>query len=375
MINFHCHNCQKKIGVEDACVGRKVKCPGCGAAVAVPHLPAEDSPAPTPAVARPAGLAPASRRNPSIERIGLSVLVVVALTAIIFGNSVTRLFFVLVVLTTLYGYWLGASKVAAVFGGMLATVVLAVPAGKAFESPLGSALGLSGLAGRIGSIAIVGLIEVVVVSAVLQIIIGRVVKQRPAWRRYDRLAGSGLGLLEGALLGFVSIWAVLSLGPIAATSLVRTEGPEGAARSNPAARCVVAVAALARRSGVGRLANALNPLDELRLIALCRKGLIVLNDPVTRDAFVSHHAIQGIKRRPSVRQALDRLSADPETRRIIESEAGITAEDLRTILNSPTLLSILDETGLVTELSPIADDLEQAIDEALERVSPEPRGD
>ena len=123
------------------------------------------------------------------------------------------------------------------------------------------------------------------------------------------------------------------------------------------------------------MADAVNPLDELRLIALCRKGLIVLNDPVARDAFVSHPAIQGIKRRPSVRQALDRLSADPETRRIIESEAGITAEDLRTILNSPTLLSVLDETGLVTELSPIADDLEQAIDEALERVSPEPRDD
>ena len=114
------------------------------------------------------------------------------------------------------------------------------------------------------------------------------------------------------------------------------------------------------------------PFDELRLMALIRKGLIVLTSPVARDAFVNHPAIRSLEQRPSVRQALDRLSADSEIKRIVESEAGITADDLRTILTSPTLLSILDETGLMTELSPIADDLEQAIDEALERVSPEP---
>ncbi len=42
---------------------------------------------------------------------------------------------------------------------------------------------------------------------------------------------------------------------------------------------------------------------------------------------------------------------------------------LRAILDSPTLLAILDETNLVADLSPIADDIERAIDQALEHIA------
>ena len=36
MLKFHCHNCDAKIGVPDAHMGRKVKCPVCAQAVSVP---------------------------------------------------------------------------------------------------------------------------------------------------------------------------------------------------------------------------------------------------------------------------------------------------------------------------------------------------
>ncbi len=116
--------------------------------------------------------------------------------------------------------------------------------------------------------------------------------------------------------------------------------------------------------------DAVNPLAELRLITLFEHGLIVLNDPGARDAFVGHPAIEGIKRRPSVQLALDMLRADPQISQIVESEDGITGEELRAILDSPTLLAILDETNLVADLSPIADDIEHAIDQALEHLAP-----
>lgn len=398
MIRFHCQSCAQKIRMDDAHAGRRVKCPACAHVLVVPHPQEQESPtavasrprvgaagtkrndprpsSPRAVCKRSAGSSvdagqgkstPATTRRRSIELVFLGGLIVIATVALVFGTLVTKLFFLLVLLTTLNGYWLGASKVSAVFAGMLVAVLLAVPTGTAFEGAIGGLFGLSGLIGRLTSIATCGAVEMLIVAGVLQIVLRKLLKNRPAWRRYDKLAGSGLGLLEGAMLGFLLIWAVLVLEPLAVS---RVQSP-GAASSNAVAERVVAIAEVVRSSRLGQMADAANPLDEMRLITLSQKCLVILNDPVRRVAFVNHPTVVGIKQRPSFEQAMDILHDDPRVRQIVESEAEVTADDLFALLNGPALLRILDETTLAAELSAIADDVERAIDEAVEQSSPE----
>ncbi|MCP4589235.1 MAG: hypothetical protein GY842_00685, partial [bacterium] len=184
---------------------------------------------------------------------------------LIFGNNVTRLFILLVAFTVANGYWLGASRVAAAFGGMIAAVVLALPLGKACAGAMGAVVGTTGLTNRMVSIGVAAVIVAVVITIGLQVALNRALKRRPAWKEYDRPVGAGIGLFEGVLLGFVVLWAVLVLEPGMAISLARSDGTSPSA---PMARCVSAVAAQARASILGRLAGVANPLAEMRLIAL-----------------------------------------------------------------------------------------------------------
>jgi hypothetical protein len=348
----------RKIAVDRAVPGRRVKCPRCGQVLTVPQS----------FVRQPAGRPPAGRAAPSKPtavatlaawprsyRIGIGVLLVVALLALIFGNLVTRLFVGLVVLSMLNGYWLGASNLAAGIAGTLAALLFAVPVGRALEGWSSMLFGSTGLVNRVVSIAVGGVILGVVVGLALSVPVRRAVKSSVVWRRFDKLLGTGLGLLEGALLGTVLIWAAVSVEPMAARALAEGSRPERGVQASPSAEWVVTIAKAARNSAVGRAASVVNPLKELRVIDLLERVQTVLNDPVARELFVNHPAIQRIRHRPSVERTLALLSAEPQ---IPKLEDGISHEEVRSLLTSPRFLAILDETGLLGDLSPIANDVE-----------------
>ena len=389
-MKFRCPNCQQKIQMADEHAGRRIKCPACAQVLAVPGTrpagPPRDSsamlsllegmegaaagPDPQPAAGpRPArGKAPPATTGPPVrwpaaEWTGLGVLLALLLLALIFGNWITRAFALFVVLATVNGWWLGASKVAAALGGLLVATILAVPLGRAFEGLFASILGTGGLANRMISVAVIAVLLVAAATAALHIPVRRLVEQHPDWRRYDRLAGSGIGLLEGCMLGMLMLWAVLSLAPMAALSVAASE--ESGAEPNAAARLINDAADAARDSMIGRLADAANPLSGMRLIALFRKALLMLNDVTAREAFVTDEAMVGIRDRPSVRKAMDMFAADTALMETINAEHGLSRESLQAVMNSQTVLDVLDKTGLVDELTPLADELERAIDRAL----------
>ena len=89
--------------------------------------------------------------------VGLGVLVVIAVVALSLGDVVTGLFFLLVGLAALNGYWIGASRISAVFGGMFVAALIAVPLGKALEGVISAALGSTGLTNRMISIAVLAM--------------------------------------------------------------------------------------------------------------------------------------------------------------------------------------------------------------------------
>ncbi|MAE64746.1 MAG: hypothetical protein CMJ18_10810 [Phycisphaeraceae bacterium] len=404
MIKFRCNHCRQKIGVPEAYAGRRVKCNGCGGVLSVPAAsdlsaetgggsvvgeemmsllkglgagaaPPADAPAATPDTKTPGSKKPADRPTdgepvtmpvPAADRArviahwALIGIVVVGVAGLLLGNIMTKIFFAVVVLTAVNGYWLGAKKVAAAFGGLLAAALLGAPMGRGLEGIFSSILGTTGLTNRLISVAIVSAIIVAAVAAALHFAVARLSRDHPEWKPFDRGMGLGMGTLEGLLVGLLIIWSVLVLEPVAATSLQ-------ASPDNKVAAQVVRLAEAARESVVGRLAGAVNPLDDMRLFGLFQKALVVLNDPDARTEFLRDPAMERVQNMSSVEQALDRFSKDPEIARITQEEGQITAGQLKKLLDSPTVLEILDETGVVEDLTPIADEIEKAIDAALEK--------
>ena len=175
-------------------------------------------------------------KNLPPELIGLAVIVFVSLLMLIFGNIVTKVFFLLVALAAVNGYLLGASKVASALAGLLIAAFLGVPLGKAFEGLIGGMFGTTGLTNRMISVVVVTVVLVAIVGIALQFVLRRFLAEKPEWQRYDRQAGLGIGLAEGLLLGLVMIWAVLSLDPVAQTSIAQAE--ENNLPVNPVAKMV-----------------------------------------------------------------------------------------------------------------------------------------
>jgi hypothetical protein len=109
--------------------------------------------------------------------------------------------------------------------------------------------------------------------------------------------------------------------------------------------------------------DASNPLKEMRVISLLRNAQSVLTDDARRDAFMNHPAMQEVRQRPAVQRALDLLAAEL---RLAERNDDLSDKDVMMLLRSPRVLEILDETKLLAELSPIAGQIEQALNAAVE---------
>lgn len=299
--------------------------------------------------------------------IAAGVLLLIALPAIAFGNNVTRLFFVIVLIVTANGYGLGATKVAAVFAGLLLGALIGTPLGRLFEGVISTILGTTGLSNRIASILLMSLAVVAGASFGLQYPLRKWISRFPKVQKHDRLIGAGLGLFEGSLLGLLVIWAVLAMEPVATTSIAQAkrDQSEGGPPPSALAESIVEVAHEAKESAVGQIAQATNPLSELKFIALFQKIIAVLNHFEAREAFLAHEAIKEIRSRESIQKALEMLKTTPEVKVIMEGDGSITGEQLKAIMDSPQVLKVLDQTGLVGEMKPLYGAIETAVDDAF----------
>lgn len=356
-IRFRCAGCQKRLVVDRVHAGRKVRCPGCGRPLTVPVADAASTPVATPSEAPPA----LSVWTPPVQ-IATAILLLLGLVAIIFGNLATRIVVVLIGLSMLNGYWLGASRVVGAIVGMLLAIATAVPVGRACEGLVGGVFGTSGLVNRMFSIAICALVLMALVATLMSIPIGRWLKRRPRLRRYDRLVGAGLGIAEGTLMALFVIWGALAVEPIVAANVARGADPVAGAAPTRAAQIALSFATAAQESVVGQVTAPVNPLRHMRALNLLERAEAVLSDPQRCEAFALHPLMQQVRERPSVKRAGE-LLADAA---LVNLDDGLSGDEVRTLLTSRRLLEILDETQVLSELSPIADDIAQALAAAEE---------
>ncbi len=302
--------------------------------------------------------------SPSLKTSGLNLLATGVFVALCFYDGVTGLFVLFVALMVLHGYWIGATKVGAVFVGLIAGALLGVPVGKAMEGLYPTAFHLTGALGRMVSIGLCALVIAGLVALIVKFTVYRWLIPRPRWKRYDRPLGSVMGLIEGVLIGLLFLWTLLTLEPLAATSLTHNKPLLASISTHSISQQIVDFTHTARSSAVGWLADSFNPLDEVRQLALLADGIVVLNDPDARAEFINHPALQDIQHYPSVKQALAMLADDREITLVLET--GSTSEVIQTVLLSPTLLDIFDQTDILADLTPLADEIQQAINEAME---------
>jgi hypothetical protein len=370
-IGFRCGHCGNSIVVSAQYAGRRVRCKTCEQVSTVPASEPPAGSASTKGATR-------AEKEPEQEQEAvptapfwtpanlfvLGVLSVPLLAGLLFGNLATRVFVMVIVLSVVNGYWLGASRVAAGIGGMLVALLLAVPLGRLCEGLFAGVLGYSGLLNRMISIGGCGVLLAGVVAITLSIPIGRWLKDKPGLKRYDKLIGTSLGFIEGSIFAVLMLWAVLALEPLAARNLALAEDPSTGVKRSTVSASVARLAGSARESVVGQAADVVNPLRGWRMITVFTDAQSVLSNPRQREAFLTHPAIERIRAHPAFQRAAEMLAEHPD---IADLEDGVTPAEIQRLMQSEELLAILDETNLMSELAPLAAEIESAIQAAKER--------
>ncbi|MFG0256656.1 MAG: hypothetical protein ACF8GE_02015, partial [Phycisphaerales bacterium JB043] len=258
----------------------------------------------------------------------------------------------------------GLSGTLSVRVGLGVASVLAQPLSGLRSGLMSGSTGSSGLLNRMASIGASGFLVFVIVSMALSIPLQRTLKNRPSWQRADKIGGIGIGLIEGLIFALGFIWVPQALEPIASMQ-TSSDATQATGTPNPLAEKVVWLAQRSRESSIGRGVGSINPVSSARPLTMADDFLRLTRDEEALRRFNESDIAQEIRSLPSVEQALTILESDPALMSRIEEE-GASPDVIRDLLESPTVLRVLDETTLVADLSASVEGLQQAMRDAME---------
>jgi hypothetical protein len=290
------------------------------------------------------------------------------------GGWVPAVVVALIGFCAIQGLWRGAAEIVGLVVGLVLAMVLAAWLGRMFERPIGSVTGTKGLMGRLVSTIVCGGFVALLAWGAGSIAAMRVLRERPDWRGWNKLAGGGLGAFEGVLLALIVLWVPSAVRPIAAMrasadrEAAYAEGldaQQAEARVLPLAKRVLEFADDVEQSAVGRAAAVANPVGQLDVLDLAEDFIVLTRDPAARDELAKTPAWQEFMNLASMQQARAMVEKDPALKGILARE-GITIGGMRAMLESDTTLRILDETSLARDLDAIKDRLKQAIEEVAQ---------
>ena len=270
------------------------------------------------------------------------------------------------------GLWRGAAEIVGLVVGLVLAMLLAASLGRMFEGPIAGLTGTRGLLGRLISMIVCGLFVTMLAWGIGAILAGRVLRERPHWRTADKIAGGGLGAVEGILLSLIVLWVPVAMRPIAAMragadrEAAYAEGlsPEQAeARVLPLAKRVLAFADDVEQSTLGSAAAKASPISNWPVLDLAEDFIVITRDPKARDELAKSQAWQDFMNLPSMQQARTMVEQDPSLQEILKQE-GISIGGMRKLLESDTTLRVLDETSLASDLESINEKVETAVREA-----------
>lgn len=311
------------------------------------------------------------RENWTITALALAAAALVCIPAWLFLSHATALFLTAIALGTVHGISQGLARTVAGLAAAIAAILFAPPLGRALEGTLGPLFNLGGLAARGASIALCGLVLLLGLSLALRSVAKRAFKNNRLARYTDRILGAGAGLVQGLLLAVLLLWVPLSLEPVlnanqAAPPPATDEQPEQPAP--PPVRLIERWADEVRKSSLAPIAAATNPLPDTRWLSLLRDFAMISRNREAMEALMNSDVMKKIADLPSVRTAIEQLRADPSLAPLLESE-GVSEHDVLQVLNSPTVLKILEDSRILQEFEPLAPELEKAIAQAKSKMS------
>lgn len=304
----------------------------------------------------------ASKAQKTITLAIASVALLAMVVSLVLGNVVTAIVVSIIALTVLQGLWRGAAEVFGIVVAMFVAVLLAPPLGGLFEGVTSSLFNTGGIMNRLLSMGMAALLVTVAIAGGAGALARRFLKKRPDLQAINRHVGAALGLVEGVFLSLLLLWSLFMLEPIARSQAAGDQ-------PNPLAERVVRVTDEARRSTFAAVAQATNPLSDMELVALLTDFAHVTAHPEAREHLLASDPVKRLQNLPALIAAMDRVKADPELAGLID-EDGLTPDDVKTFLNSPTVLKIVDDGAAARELKPLAEDLKKAIREAKARIGP-----
>lgn len=287
---------------------------------------------------------------------------VIALICIVFGSLPLKIVALVLGLCIIQGLWRGAGELVGIVAGMIFGVLLCRPIGRALEPTLSSLTSTSGLSSRLISVGLAALVVSTFVAIAISLLARKVLKKRPQLSGIDKLAGGGIGLLEGGFLGLIVLWVPLAMEPVARGQL--SGSPDGElAPPNPVAEAVVRFAEEVKDSSLGSVAESTNPMEGAKIFALTGDFALVMRHRKAREHFVHSEAMRTLSETPSFQEAIARLERDPELGGMIRA-GDYGPGFVRGVLTSKALLDVLDSTTVVKDLTPQVARIELALQEA-----------
>lgn len=325
-----------------------------------------------------------SRPNDPYSQIRLWLMAgagALALLAIVFGSLPIKLVAGVLALCVIQGLWRGAAELIGIVAGMIVGVILCRPIGRLFEPLIASLTSTSGLLSRLLSVGLAALIVTAIAAVIISLLAKRFMKTRPNLANADKLAGGGLGLVEGCFLGLIILWIPLAMEPVAIGQTGRGSqanseqtDEDGTTTQieprNPVAEAVVRFAEEVKGSSLGGVAESTNPMEGAKIFGLAGDFALVMRHKAAREHFVNSNAIRSLQDTPSVHEAIAQLEGDPELEALIRS-GNYGPEFVRHILTSRTIVDVLDQTTIIEDLGPQVAEIEKALQEAKKIASPD----
>lgn len=291
-----------------------------------------------------------------------AVAVVAALAALLFGSLPTKVVACVIAAAAVQGAWLGAAATLGAFVGIAVAAVLAPSLGRMAEATVSDALGTTGLQNRMASALLAGALVLVVFGGVGCALSRRFIRPSASLRRWNRIGGATLGALEGCLLSMMLLWAPLTLESFARFRMAADE--EAGRPPSPAAQRVVRYAEGVRRSVLGGVARATNPLAASPLFDLCEDFAAVARDEAAMQRFIDSPVMRDIRALSSVARAREIIEQDAALVESFRDREQITADTVRKVMESEFVLRAIDATTVVRDLTPRVGEIAEALREA-----------
>ena len=255
------------------------------------------------------------------------------------------------------GHRMGAANL---FGSFLAigiAIWLAPSIGYAQEHRFAEWFGTSGLTNRILTVGTIGVVISLLVSITMIIAAGLFFAKRPRWETANHGLGFVIGIVEGGLAVLLLFGGLLVLEPGQRERAANAELLD--VRSRFVSKAVLTTCDAIHRSALGPKISQYNPflhVPQLKQIEKVQQTAQVLSARDGINDLLGHPAIRTLQERPEVRQTVERLQSDPKIKAILESENGITRSDLRTLMDHPAVLELLDHPGFVREAAKVIEE-------------------